>query len=275
MIGTEVLLVVGLMAFVGIVWGIERATGQAGHPVGLPKILFLALAAVPAVLWLAYFYLQDRKEPEPKHFVFGIYLLGGLAAWPVYQFLVGQFVPAAGGSLIVSEADKYLRAFLLIGLAQELAKYVVVRYSIYYSKEFDEPMDGIVYMTAVGIGFATAENYNYLSTLEGSVLLSVGAMHVVVRTLAHACFAGMLGYMLGRAKFVAKTPGARAANLTGGLVIAALLNGAFFTLNDKLMAGTDPKAWKGLLGAAGFAALVFSVLSVLMKREQDAAHQRS
>jgi len=122
---------------------------------------------------------------------------------------------------------------------------------------------------AAGIGFATAQNYRHLASLGGSVVLSQAAMNTVVNTLAHACFAGVLGYALGSAKFSEAPPVARGANLFGGLCAAAVLNGVFTALEDRvLLAGVNAgAAWRGLAGAAAFAAVVFFAVSVLMKRQ--------
>jgi RsiW-degrading membrane proteinase PrsW (M82 family) len=94
-------------------------------------------------------------------------------------------------------------------------------------------------------------------------------MTTVVNTLAHACFAGVLGYALGQAKFSRAAPAARGASLFGGLCTAAVLNGVFTALEDRAtLAGVNAgAAWRGLAWAAGFAAVVFFAVSVLMKRQ--------
>src|SRR6185503_18963750 len=104
--------------------------------------------------------------------------------------------------------------------------YLTVRYSVSLSMEFDEPMDGIVYMTAAGIGYATAENVRYLMGLDGQVYLATGVMNVVITTLAHACFAGVLGAFMGKARFFVPSAMKRNFYLIGGLLAAAALNGA-------------------------------------------------
>ena len=53
-----------------------------------------------------------------------------------------------------------------------MCKYAVVRYTVYMSREFDEPMDGIVYMMACGTGFAVWVNYHRLSGQGHQVYLS-------------------------------------------------------------------------------------------------------
>jgi RsiW-degrading membrane proteinase PrsW (M82 family) len=265
LVGTEIVLILGLVGFIAAMVGVEHT---APGPARLGPLAALAFAAVPSVFWLGYFYLQDRNEPEPKQLVFGVFVLGAFVAAPLANF-VASALPVAGTELDPLSARRVLANILVIGMVQEMSKYVVVRYSIYRHAEFDEPMDGIIYMMAAGIGFAAAQNYRHLAGLGGNVVLSQAAMTTVVNTLAHACFAGVLGYALGQAKFSRALPVKRAADLFGGLCAAAVLNGVFTALEDRAtLAGVNASAaWRGLAWAAGFAAVVFFAVSVLMKRQ--------
>jgi RsiW-degrading membrane proteinase PrsW (M82 family) len=266
-IATELLLVVGLLAFVGAALLTQRQLGLSA-PVQVSLPLSLILSGVPALLWLGYFYLQDRHEPEPKHFVAGVYLLGAFGAARLADFVEHGLLPSREGAIggLGVTASTVVHAVLIVGLAQELAKYVVVRYSIYLSDEFDEPMDGIIYMTAAGIGFATAKNIQYFSSVDG-VFLAVGAANAVITTMAHACFAGVLGYALGRAKFAARSGVHRNLTLLAGLLLAAALNGLFMILETRVVStGLAVEPWRGLAFAAGFAVLVFGGTTALMQR---------
>lgn len=267
---TEVLLLGGLVAFIAAAWAAERILGLTA-PVELSPVEAILLSAVPAFLWLGYFYLQDRHEPEPKHFVAGVYLLGAFVAAPVAAFVTTTLLPVGPSASARLTAASFIGAVLSAGLAQELAKYLVVRYSVYLSAEFDEPMDGIIYMTAAGIGFATAENVRYLQGLDGTVFLSTGAMRVVVTTLAHGCFAAFLGFALGRARFMRGGALARNLFLLGGLVMAATLNGVFRLL-ERLVAvdGLAVHPWRSVAFAAGFAMVVFGGVWVLMRQTSAA-----
>jgi RsiW-degrading membrane proteinase PrsW (M82 family) len=264
---TEVLLLGGLLAFVGLVAAVQELLGLG--PVRLTPPLALALLVVPALLWLGYFYLQDRHEPEPKHFVLGIYLIGAFVAFPISRFLVELYPvePWSGGRLTLLAV---VAAIAPLGLAQELAKYLVVRYSIYLSDELDEPIDGIIYMTAAGIGFATAENLHALEAMGGTILLSAFAVNSVVTTLAHGSIAGVLGYAVGLARF-APAP-RRAPLLLLGLACAATLNGLFGLLEVRVrVSGLQVVPWRGVAFAAVFAACVFGVTLALMRRHLAAA----
>ena len=264
LVGTQIVLIVGQVSFVAAVAGLEYSAPGAARLGALAALVF---AAIPAALWLGYFYLQDRNEPEPKPLVGGVFVLGAFVAAPLAHF-VGGLLPVAGAGLDPLGASRLVRNVLVIGLVQEMAKYVVVRYSIYPHDELDEPMDGIVYMMAAGIGFAAAQNYAHLMSLGEHVVLGRAAMTMVVNTLAHACFAGILGYALGAAKFSRAPALARGLSLFGGLCAAAVLSGVFTALEDRVtLAGVSSSAaWRGIAWAAGFSAAVFCVVSALIRR---------
>jgi RsiW-degrading membrane proteinase PrsW (M82 family) len=99
------------------------------------------------------------------------------------------------------------------------------------------------------------------------VYLSTSAAQTVVTTLAHASFAGWLGYVLGRAKFTRRRPISRGVLLFLGLVGAAALNGQFALVEQYVTrSGFSSHAWRGVLYAAAVAIAVFAVLMLLVQR---------
>lgn len=260
LVGSKFLLIGGLVGFVLVAWLVELVLGldEAIHP---GPLFAVPIAVIPAGLWLGFFYLWDRHEPEPKHFVAGVCALGALVAAPLAEFVLEQAVPPialAQRSLSPWALDRLIYAIAVVGLAQELCKYTVVRYTIYLSREFDEPMDGVVYMMAVGTGFAVWINYRDISSASG-VLLSTGAANAVVTTLAHASVAGVLGYVMGRAKFSRRRAPMRGVLLLLGLLAAATLNGQFGLVELWLSpSGISTQPWRGIAFAAGLASVVFA-----------------
>jgi RsiW-degrading membrane proteinase PrsW (M82 family) len=269
LIGTKFLLVAGLVGFVLIAWLVELVLGLH-EAVNLGPILAAAMAGIPAVLWLGFFYLMDRHEPEPKQLVIGVCVLGALIAAPLANFLRFQAVPPialAVHGLSSFSLERVLYAVLIVGLSQEMCKYAVVRYTIYMSREFDEPMDGIVYMMACGTGFAVWENYHRLSEQNHEVYLSIGAAQAVVTTLAHASFAGLLGYVMGRAKFSRRSAPIRGTLLMLGLLISAGLNGQFTLIAGWVVQrGMAQHPWYGVGYAAASAAAIFGVIWIVSQR---------
>jgi len=258
--GTNFLLVAGLVGFVVVCWLGELVAGLH-RPVHLGPALAAFMAGIPAALWLGFFYLMDRHEPEPKQLVLGVSVLGALIAAPLAEFILRHAVPqlAVHHDLDALSLDRILYAILIVGLAQEMSKYAVVRYTIYMSREFDEPMDGIVYMMACGTGFAVWTNFHWLHT-QDRIYLSTGAANCVITTLAHASFAGALGYVMGRAKFSRRSAPVRGALLMAGLLGAAALNGQFQLISNLLQqSGMAVYRWRAVGYAALCACAVFGV----------------
>jgi RsiW-degrading membrane proteinase PrsW (M82 family) len=269
LVGTKFRLIAGLVGFVIVAWLAEQILGLH-HPVDLGPVLAALMAGIPAVLWLGFFYLMDRHEPEPKQLVVGVCMLGALIAAPLADFVQNQAVPPLAlevHGLSLRSLDNVIFAVLVVGLTQEMCKYAVVRYTIYMSREFDEPMDGIVYMMACGTGFAVWVNYHRLSGQGHQVYLSTGSAQAVVTTLAHASFAGVLGYVMGRAKFSRRSAPVRGVLLMLGLLGAAALNG-MYTLVKKWIEqeGMDQHPWLGVGYAAACAAGVFALIWLVSQR---------
>ena len=263
LVGTKFLLIAALVGFVLLAGLVELVAG-IHDAVRLGPVLAGLMAAIPAALWLSVFYLLDRHEPEPKQLVAGVCVLGALIAGPLADFVLGEAAPPialAVPGLSPFSLDRVLHAVLVVGLAQEMCKYAVVRYTIYMSHEFDEPMDGIVYMMACGTGFAVWVNFHRLSGQNHQVYLSIGAAQAVVTTLAHASFAGFLGYVMGRAKFSRRSAPVRGLLIMLGLVGSAALNGQFTIVEDWVLTrGLAQHPWYGLGYAALSAAAIFGLI---------------
>jgi RsiW-degrading membrane proteinase PrsW (M82 family) len=269
LVGTKFLLVGGLVSFVLVTWLVQLVAGL-DHAIDLGPLLAAVMAGIPAILWLGFFYVMDRHEPEPKQLVVGVSVLGCLIAGPLADFVHYQAVPPQALELHGFKPfslDRVAYAILIAGLAQETCKYAVVRYTVYLSREFDEPMDGIVYMMACGTGFAVWVNYQRLTDQHHSVYLSTAAAQTVVTTLAHASFAGALGYVMGRAKFSRRSAPVRGLLLMLGLLGAATLNGQFAVVETWISQdGMTQHPWRNVGYAALCAIAVFSVIWFLTQQ---------
>lgn len=180
--------------------------------------LFL-LAIAPGAFWLWYFYNKDRYEPEPLSWILFIYLLGICVTIPVaiIEGVMGELLP------------EFLIVVMVAPIVEEAGKYLVVRKTVYESGEFDEPVDGIIYAAAAGLGFATLENVIYVfSALETSLVLALqtGLIRAVISVPGHVLFSAMWGYSLGKARFLPaeKRPMVIAAGLILAMASHALFN---------------------------------------------------
>jgi RsiW-degrading membrane proteinase PrsW (M82 family) len=260
-----ILLVVGLIAFVGLVYLLDSVI----KPVLIGSNLLWAgvlLALVPAAIWMTFFYLQDQIEPEPKGYILAVFLLGALLAAAVGgPFLENVF--RISHWLYASTAVTILGGILVLGFTQEFLKYAAVRYSVYLSTEFDEPTDGVIYATAAGLGYATILNIQFILS-NGGVALGASVIRMAVVALAQASFAGITGYFLGRAKFEHKP----LWWMPLGLTLAATANGLFNWLRLRVvqggisLSGSSANPWMGLLLAAVVAILTTGIIFWLVRR---------
>ena len=263
-------LVVALIVFVVVVYALDAAI----KPVFTGTTLVLTgivLALVPAAIWLAFFYQQDRLEPEPVGYVLGVFALGALLAAAVGTPLLDN-VFRVGKWLYTDTLTTILGSILVVGFTQEFLKYAAVRFSIYNSGEFDEPTDGIIYATAAGLGYATVLNIHFV-VANGGVDLGAGVITMAVVALAQASFAGITGYFLGRAKFESDP----IWWMPLGVTLAAIANGLFNWLRGLItrgsisLAGSTGNPWFGLILAALVAFAIMGLLVWLIRRNIKSA----
>lgn len=157
-------------------------------------IFALAFSILIALFWLKKFRKMDKYEKEPERHVYLVFFAGALATIPsvILEF---PFHPSIGQSKTPNLKDLFF-SFLWVGIVEEFFKYLAVRLTIYRSKEFNEVMDGMIYMISAALGFAAAENVGYILGLG----FFVGALRAILSYLGHVSFSAILGYYLGKTK---------------------------------------------------------------------------
>lgn len=181
--------------------------------------LILALSgALPAMVLMFFVARMDARRPEPKRQLYLVTALGGLSTLPVIavEFVLDRFDPGgATGALY--------KAFVVAACTEEVAKAAALYFGVWRHPAFDERLDGIVYATRAGLGFALVENIGYLLGAESpSGFLGIFVMRAVLAVPGHAIWAGFMGYWAARRRFDGTGPG-----LWGGLMIAIGLHGAY------------------------------------------------
>ena len=130
-------------------------------------ITFAALGGLlPALLWLWFWRREDRRHPEPRPLI-ALAFLAGIIAVPLVLPLekyVAKFV--LGGSEIETIAGinlmLALTGIILWSLIEEILKFLAAYLTVLRRKEVDEPIDLVIYMITVALGFAAAENALFL-----------------------------------------------------------------------------------------------------------------
>lgn len=179
----------------------------------------LALAIAPGIAICIYIYFKDKYKREPLGLLLISFLLGMLSIIPaiLLELPFGKPMEQMKGQPIETVA---FYAFIVVGLSEELSKYVMVRFFAFRRKAFDDPFDGIVYTVMVGMGFATLENIGYV--LEHG--MATGIVRMFLSVPAHGTFAVLMGYHIGLAKF---DPVNRKKHLFYALLWPVFFHGAF------------------------------------------------
>tara|TARA_B100000963_G_C22549070_1_gene635897 strand:- start:272 stop:928 length:657 start_codon:yes stop_codon:yes gene_type:complete len=151
----------------------------------------IILAILPPILIAYYIYKKDVYEKEPKKLIFGCFLFGCVAILPAL------FIELA---LENSFTNIFLLSFFGIALVEEGVKYLFLKGYVYNKKDFNEPMDGIVYAVMISLGFAMVENVMYVVNRPG-MELTVAISRMFTAIPLHAVCGVILGYYVGLAKF--------------------------------------------------------------------------
>lgn len=168
----------------------------------------IVLAIAPAVFIFLYIYAKDRYDREPLHLVLYIFLLGALSVIPIVIIEL-PFTDTIFSSAVVAP------------VVEEAGKFLVVYLFIWRHREFNEPVDGIIYAMAAALGFATIENIFYV--IEGGY--TIGVMRAVLSVPGHVIFSCLWGAALGIAKF--RPEKERAGIILTGLLGAMALHAIF------------------------------------------------
>lgn len=181
-------------------------------------ILFLmALALAPGAAIGLYIYLKDKHEREPLGLLMRSFMFGILSVF--VTLLISRGIDIFITIDEQSISDQALHAFLIVALVEEFSKFIFVRGILYHNPNFNEPFDGIVYSVMVSMGFATFENILYV--IDGGV--GTALMRMFTAVPAHATFAILMGYYLGKAKFEHK----KSYYALHALGVATLFHGAY------------------------------------------------
>jgi RsiW-degrading membrane proteinase PrsW (M82 family) len=181
---------------------------------------YVLLGFAPGVFWLWWFHRKDDLEPEPRARVLLVFGLGCASTVLVIlsRPVAAQILPAEPGW-----ARDLVDAFVVTGFMEELAKLLAFLAGAFFHRELDEPLDGIVYGVAAGLGFASVENVLYL--LHSDEVAKLIVARGFTATLGHVAFTGSMGFFFGLAKF---SRGGRALLLAvTGIVVAMLFHGLY------------------------------------------------
>ncbi len=191
----------------------------------IPLLRMIILAVVPALALLLYVRRKDRLEAEPPELIWSLVGLG------VVSVLIAFIVELAGlAALKALFRDQHLlfqilHWYLVVGIGEELSKYVVLRARTWKDPHFNCLFDGMVYAVAVSAGFALAENIVYAFRYGAGVLMARGLVSIP----AHISFSVFMGAWYSAAKRYAMAGETQKAKRCHALavLVPAIAHGTF------------------------------------------------
>ena len=162
----------------------------------------LLITILPSLLIVTFFVMSDRFR-EPNKEILKVFVYGIILVFPA--FYLNSALDAIFASRSISE--NLIRSFLTAAPVEEVLKFCVLYSLVYKMKDFNEPIDGIVYGVSVSLGFATLENIYYVYFLSDYFDSSARTL-AIVRSFsavpAHGVFGAVMGYFFMKYSFVKK-----------------------------------------------------------------------
>jgi protease PrsW len=228
----------------------------------------LALALGPGIAIMLYIYWRDNHDREPVKHLIICFLLGLLSIVPAV--LIEQWLSGVQVNIFEarSVSGQLFSAYIVAATVEEIVKFAFCRLYAYPKKDFNEPLDGIVYMVMVAMGFATLENVFYIfNDAKGGI--GTGVMRMFLAVPGHACWGVIIGYFMGLAKF--KQSGIkRVVLMITGLLLAILLHGTY----DGLLFIQETDTFQGYALPLFGGAVLTAVVSYLFAFSAIKKHRR-
>lgn len=173
---------------------------------------------IPAIFWVWFWLREDSLKPEP-YFLIAITFIAGMAVVPMalpLQRLAMDLYPDTN-------------VMILWVTIEELLKYAVALAIVFWNRDVDEPIDMVIYLIVIALGFAALENALFLFNplIMGEYLNSAltGGFRFLGATLLHVLASGTIGMFLAFTYYRSKSIQLIAG--TVGLFIAIVLHALF------------------------------------------------
>ncbi len=173
---------------------------------------------IPALFWLWFWLREDKTKPEPLLLI-AITFIAGMAVVPLALPLQKYAIDLYSGRDLV----------LIWVIIEEVLKYAVALVIILWNKAVDEPIDTVIYMVTLALGFAALENalfvLNPLATGDYLNSALTGSFRFLGATLLHVLASGTVGVFLAFTFY--KSTWVKLLFGTLGLCLAIVLHALF------------------------------------------------
>ena len=165
--------------------------------------IFFALTGgiLPALFWLWFWLKEDKEHPEPRGLILLAFLVGMLAVplvIPLQKFVSTHVLQDQSADLLLaSDWRTGLLGITLWVVIEELTKFLLAYILVLRRKAVDEPIDPLMYMITIALGFSALENSLFLlNPLNGGHIMTsliTGNLRFMGATLLHVASSSAIG----------------------------------------------------------------------------------
>lgn len=155
------------------------------------------LAIIPSIIIFIIIWRFDTVEKEPAGLLAKLFAGGALTI--ISAVLIGLLGDKVMHHIFSSRTFAYLfiECVILTALVEEGGKFLVLKFMTWKNKEFNYTFDGVVYATAVALGFTIVENIIYVLRGDADNV----AIRVLLMVTGNFIFAIFMGCFYGLARY--------------------------------------------------------------------------
>ena len=193
------------------------------------ELIILATTILPSIGIVTLFVMSDEFR-EPNKEIIKVFIYGIIITF--FAFIFNTYLYEIYLSRSIDK--KLIESFLTAAPVEEGLKFLVLFFLVYRMKDFNEPLDGIVYGICVSLGFATLENIFYVYFKEFNYdQIYVSLSRSISAIPAHGVFGVFMGYFFMKFAFLNKN---KKGNLFLCFFVPFLLHGIYnFLISEFLI----------------------------------------
>lgn len=226
---------------------------------------------IPVLFWLWFWLREDRKNPEPLLLI-AVTFIAGMAVVPIALPLQQYACEAFQHGVCQPANANLVYAWVII---EETLKYAAALLLIFWNRVVDEPIDMIIYMITIALGFAALENalfiYRDVAMAEYARSAISGSFRFIGPTLLHVLASGTLGVVLALTFYHSQWVRLLAGmfGLFMAIVLHALFNFFIMDSQGESILGVFLFVWMGII------VLIILFEKVKLNEYIRTKHQRS
>lgn len=195
---------------------------------------------LPPLIWLWFWLKEDERNPEPRLLIAATFI-GGMIAVPVALFVEQRLVDTFFPHFFTDIGLSLFISLFFIVLVEEVVKFLAFAGVALPNKNFNEPVDSLVYLITAALGFAALENSLFLidslsyaapQLLSGEIVSANlppvfinNSLRFIGANVLHVVSSGIIGIFLGYAFY--KSTARKVLYGFIGIVLATLLHALF------------------------------------------------